>query len=795
MNKIMLMVYACFSPFLGIAQNDTVKGQVNDSLNSPVPLVHVMVFNEDTFVLGAITNSEGRFEIANLEPGSYFLKIAAIGYADFIQEFNHKGGPTDLGVLQLITESIELDGVSLVGRKKLYQRRTNSLIINVEQSIASSGGSALELLGNTAGVSINQQNSTLSLNGKGQVAIMVNGKLSRVDGQALLSQLKSLPASDIKNLEVFSNPPARYEANGSGGMINITTKSNDNSHQGGSISLTGGYGNGEKTGASTNFHYQYGKMGLFGSYSFNRNHSLEEWALQSEFNNSLSQRSVVANSRRKPVTVSHSYNLGMEYAINNTTNLGGTLSGYSSKWDMIAFDNVIRKGDAIGIEMLDIETNEINHWNHIAGNFHVQHSLGDQHELSFDYDHLYYNDDNPSNYNIDSQEQLNFVEIQKKTPITFNVFNLDYEGQLSKSVQIEVGAKTTSSNFKNNIAVSSGEGGELVMDDELSSSTQMDEQIHALYYSFQFQLGGKTSLSAGLRYEHTDNKLQIDEIGNILNRKYDNLFPNLMFNHQINDAHRIQFNYGRRINRPTFNHLAPFVLFLGPDALYSGNVNLKPSLVNKIGVEWNWLGKYLSLDYATEKDAIAEFQPRLSEDGEQYIFKAENMDHRNILSVSIGIPFQITQWWQNDTNFTCQYETLETSFQTTDFKRNKRSFRVSSSQQFSLGSKTKLELSGYYQSPTLFGISTFGARGAFNLGLQQKLYKNYGTLKLSYNNVFASDNWKIKTSNTQPFVNTLETYFPESRIVAFTYTKNFGRNKKERKYEGNSAEEEKKRVQ
>lgn len=795
MKKIaLIMCMFCYCLF-GIAQNDVLKGRVNDSLDNPVPLVHVMVFSADTFVAGTVTDTDGNFTIKSLEQDSYTLKIAAIGYEDFVREFTYEEDPKDFGTIRLKTTSIELEGVELIGRNKLYERRANSLVINVEQNIGSSGGSALELLGNTAGVSINQQNSTLSLNGKGQVAIMVNGKLSRVDGQALLSQLKSMPASDIKNLEVFNNPPARYEANGSGGMINITTKSNDSSGQGGSVSLIGGFGKGEKTAASSNVHYQYGKMGLFGSYSFNRNRSPEEWGLQSEFDNPLSQKTVVANSLRKPVTVSHNYNLGMEYVVGNTTKLGGNLSGYSSKWDMKAFDRVIRDGHTDGTEMLDIETNEINHWNHIAENFHVQQSLGDQHKLTFDYDHLYYNDDNPSNYKIDSQEQPNFVKIQKKTPITFNVFNLDYEGQLSKSVQMEIGAKTTSSNFKNDIVVSLGEGGEVIIDDELSSSTQMDEQIHALYSSFQFQFGKKTSLSTGLRYEHTDNKLQIDGIGNMVNRKYDNLFPSLVLNHQINDTHRLQFNYGRRINRPTFNHLAPFVLFLGPDALYSGNANLQPSLVDKIGVEWKWFGKYISLEYLTEKDAIIEFQPRLSEGGEQYIFKAENIDHRNILSVSIGLPFQITQWWQNDTNFSYQYETLETSFQTTDFIRNMGSFRVTSSQQFSIGRKTKLETSGYYQSATLFGISTFGARGALNLGLRQQLKENYGTLKLSYNNVLASDNWKIKTNSTQPFVNTLETYLPESRILTLTYTKSFGKNKKEQKYKGNSADDEKKRVQ
>jgi len=794
-KRTILLLYISCSSLSGFTQDNVIKARVNDSLDTPVPLAHAMIFNDDKFVVGAVTDFDGSFAISDLKKGSYRLKIAAIGFADFIQEFTSQGNLTDLGVLRLKTNSIELEGVELVGRKKLYERKANSLIINVEQNISNSGGSALDLLSNVAGVSVNEQNSTFSLHGKGKVSIMVDGKLSRVDGQALMGLLEGMPASDIKNLEIFNNPPSKYEANGSGGMINIKTKSKNGNGQGGSVSLMGGYGNGEKTGISSNFQYRYGKIGLFGNYSVNRNRSTEEWGLESEFNSPLSQKVVSTISTRKPVTVSHNYMFGVDYAILKNTHLGGTLRGYNSKWDMLAQDNVVRNSNSNGTEILDIKTNEINQWNHISGNFHLEQSLGKDHKLTFDYDHLYYKDDNPSDYQIDSQGSTNFVEIKKETPITFNVFNLDYEGALSKTTQIEFGVKTTTSNFANDIEVSTVEVDEVVFDDELSNSTKMEEQIRAIYSSFQFQLSEKTNLTAGLRYEHTDNTLETEEEGNPLKRSYGALFPNLSLSHQINDAHRLRLNYGRRINRPTFNHLAPFVIFLGPDALYSGNANLQPAFVNIYGVEWGWSGKYIVLEYLTEKDAIVEFQPRLSTDGEQYIFKAENIDNRNILSISMGIPFRITPWWQTENNFTFQYETLEGQLQGARFKRNKGSFKMTASQQFVLTEKTTLELSGHYQSATLFGISSFGAKGALNFGVRHQFQKNHGTLQLSFSNVFASDNWKIKTKNAQPFVNTLETYLPESKILALTYTKNFGGKTKDRKYAGKSADEEKKRVE
>ncbi len=787
-------IFLCF-PLLGLGQDHAVEGQVIDSLKNPIRLVHVMIFNADTFLAGAITDMDGNFRINDLKPASYILKIEALGFKDFLKKFAHQDGPTDLGGLRLDMASIELDGVELVAKRRLYDKNPNSVIINIGQIVANSGGSAFDVLRNTAGVSVNQQNGTLTLQGNGKVTIMVNGKASRIDGQALIGLLKSIPATNIENLEIFNNPPSKYEANGSGGMIDITTTVKNAEGQGGSLSLTSGYGKAEKTGVSSSFHSQNGKFGFYGSYSFDRNRSHEKWGLESEFDNPMSQKRISVVSNRKPVTTSHNYSFGTSYSVLKNTSLSGTVSGYNSKWDMLASDEVLRNDNSNVQEALNIETNEINQWNHISPNVQIEQSIGKSHSLIFDYNHLYYKDDNPSDYQIDSQMAGCFIEIQKTTPITFDVYNLDYRGKISEKLQLEAGVKTVSSNFNNDITVSSNIQDQTFVDNGLSNNTVMKEHIRAIYASFQWKLNGKTSLTSGLRFEDTNNELEVDSEPNRVTRKYGNLFPTASITHQIKDGSSLQANFSRRINRPSFNQLAPFALFLGPDALYSGNSNLQPALVNKYGVEWSWIGKRLTVQYLTAKEAIVEFQPRLSDNGQQYIFKAENMDMRNTLSISLGLPIRVAWWWQMENNISVQHESLKFDFQGTIYERNKGSLRTTISQQFVLGRKIDLELAGYYQSPTLFGISTFGSRGALNLGMRYQLDKQHGTLKLSFSNMLASDNWNIETNTLQPFVNTTETYFPEPRVLMVTYIKSFGGGKKENKYKRNGAEQEKKRLQ
>jgi hypothetical protein len=775
------------------AQETIIKGRVSDHQDNPIPLAHLILQGSTDQVEGTISDIDGHFLFNGLRAGSYDLKIVALGYSDYIRSVTVKTGINDLGNLRIEEASVELNEVELIAQKKIYQRRKNSLVIHVEKSIAGSGGSALDLLTNMAGIRVNNQNGSLSINGKGQAIIMLNGKPSRLDGTALTALLQGMPASNIQSLEIFSNPPAKFESNGSGGVVNIRTKSRNSNQNGGSISLSSGFGSGEKGGASVDFQIGDKKLSWFGGYSFNRSRFLEEWGLKSDFEQTSNPKFVTTTSDRKPVTNAHNYSIGLEYSFLRRTTIGGNVNGYNTKWDMIASDKVGNTDGLGNVNSFDIATKEVNQWNHISGSGYISHMFVDSTQISANYDYLHYRDNNPSSYQYELNEGNVFTQIEKETPISFHVLNLDYTGKVFEKVRMEIGGKTTISRFSNDITVSNLVDADLVIDSNLSSTTQMEENIHALYTSFSFQISDRISLTTGLRYEHTSNRTQNQEQD--YHNTYNSLFPNLILSQQINTAHRLQVTYGRRINRPTFNNLAPYVLFLGPDALYSGNPVLQPSFVNMVGAEWDWGAKHLSLEYLTEKNPIVEFQPRLSTDENQYIFKAENMDHRNVLSVTFRFPWQITSWWSMENTFIYQHENIGFPFQSFVFRREKDIYRIQGSQFITLDSKTKLELSGYYQSSTLFGISTFGARGVLNVGLQHTLNRNNGTLKLSFGNMLASDNWNIRTSTLDPFVNTKETYFPESRIVLLTYTKSLGSVTKKREPRDSPSKKERERVQ
>ncbi|MTI38965.1 TonB-dependent receptor domain-containing protein [Fulvivirga lutimaris] len=785
-NRILFWIIL-LSPNLLSAQAGKIKGQVVDNMDQPIPFAHIMIIDSDSTISGIPSDIKGYFAISNLNKGHYKVVISSIGYQNLELKVELLNKTIDLKKINLISISTELDEIVIEANKELYDRRHNSVIINVDKQ-ASSGGSALDILNNAGGISVNKQNGSLSILGKGKLAIMINDRLTQLDGEALIGLLNSMPASEIKKLEIYNNPPSKYDANGTGGLIKIIT-SEDKNFNGGAVSAMAGYGQGGKTGASSNFHILKNKLELSGNYSFSRNRSPEEWALDSD----LEAMKVSTQSFRNPVTVSHNYILALDYSISNNTVLGGSFSGFYRNWDMIADDRVINNSAGNEVETFDIITKEVNKWNHWSGNFHIDQTLGKSHGLSFNYNYLYFDNSNPSSYETTIQNQPGKTSIDKKTPIGFDVFNLDYTGGISNNVKIEAGVKATFSNFDNSIVVSSLDGDNIFSGNNLSNAAKMDEKIYAAYSSLEFQFGTKTNLVTGLRYEYTANLLETDDADNDIKREYGNFFPSVSASHQLNNAQYLQFNYNRRINRPTFNHLGSFVIFLGPSALYSGNTRLNPAIVSKFGVEWGWNSKYINIEYLTEKDAITEFQPRITSN-DQYLFKAENFDKRAALIITIGSPVQITAWWKADNSFTVQNERLKTAFEQTEIDRSLNSFRISSSHRFSLGSSTTFELSGNYRSPSLFGISTFESAGSLNVGFQQTLKGNMGVLKLSYSNILASDNWKIKTEDQLLDINTFETYLPESGIVSLTYTKTFGNSKKTKKNNAHNAEEEKNRV-
>jgi hypothetical protein len=311
-------------------------------------------------------------------------------------------------------------------------------------------------------------------------------------------------------------------------------------------------------------------------------------------------------------------------------------------------------------------------------------------------------------------------------------------------------------------------------DIDFSQKIDMAENIVAAYTTLKLQVNTKTTLQTGLRWEHTYTNINSPEEKDLVLRNYHNLFPSLFLSRELNTNNSLQFSYSRRITRPTFNNLAPFVSFKDPYSFWSGNAALKPTLTDAMQVSYQLKKKYLlSLQASQDKNAINWLVRLDAQTNKQNVYIA-NVDQTRTYSLNLSIPVEVTSWWQMQNNLAVILQQNNSVYEGIKLALNGRYGRINSTQNFKLPYNLNLEISGYYQSRALFGIFQQKGMGSVNLGIQKKLNKERGALNCSISDIFWTNRFNIKLA--YPYVNLDQTFFNnfEPRVVRLTYNRNFG---------------------
>ena len=269
-----LIIFLCCLFSLTANAQYRLTGTVVDEQAEGLPGVNVMVLDavDSSLVKGAVSDINGQFELPGLAGQSYVVALRYIGFETKYQAVTLQQD-TDLGVVTLQTASTALEEVVVTAKKPFYEQKIDRLVVNVEDSPSNAGATALEVLERSPGVQVDRVNNELALNGKKEVMVMIDGKMSRQSADALMQMLNSMNAGNVAKIELITNPPAKYEAAGTGGIINIQTISSVELGTTGSINVNAGYGDGEKSGVSGSFSNQKEKVSLFGDFSFNRDHT------------------------------------------------------------------------------------------------------------------------------------------------------------------------------------------------------------------------------------------------------------------------------------------------------------------------------------------------------------------------------------------------------------------------------------------------------------------------------------------------------------------------------------------
>ena len=270
----------------------------------------------------------------------------------------------------------------------------------------------------------------------------------------------------------------------------------------------------------------------------------------------------------------------------------------------------------------------------------------------------------------------------------------------------------------------------------------------------------------------------------------------MILSRSLNEQSQLNLAYSRRISRPIYNQLAPFVLFFDPNTFISGNANLQPAISNNLRISYNIKSYQLSLSYTHTNDAIAQFQPSVVPEENILLLQSENLDKRETFNASLTIPVTVTKHWNMYNNFIATHQSVTSSYTGEAISTSQVSWRINSLQSIRLPKNYKLEVSGFYQSPVLFGVAQIKSYGALNVGISKKFKDDKGTLSLNAENILNSAGWRTQAFFPEQHLDMTGEFIFGYRTIKLSFSNSFGNSKiKKRQGRKTGSEDERKRVE
>lgn len=781
MNALLFIVtFLCSS--IGALGQVSIKGRISDQ-QQYLPSATVLLLDLDsTMIKGIVTDPEGAFVFEHVAPGHYFITVSMIGY---VKASSQQISVADKDVILpdiFLTESVTtLSEVVVKEERQLFDQKVDRLVVNVQSSITSSGSTVLEVLQKSPGIVVNKQNNSISMNGKSGVRVMLNGKAMQLPLDVVVQMLDGMSASNVEKLELITSPPAEYEAEGNAGIIHIVTKANVETGTKGSAGLTLGARWAEALGANFNLSHRNKNFAYFVDYAISRNHNLHIMKMKRQSLNSEFVQMVTGYSHRENVTTQQNLSTGIEWNLSKNTALNVLFTGYKRDWDLRAVTTDINRVAIDSTVITEMNIHESNIWQSATGSIGLQTKVSAKSEIGFNVDYLYYHNSNPSQYNNNLfYEQGNLhdvskINLDKTTPIRFLIAKADYQYNVSPSFIFEAGVKVVTSTLDNDVLVLRGVNNEWTTDPALTSYSTLDEQVGAGYISTKWQAGNQWQINTGLRYEYTHSSLSTPSQKDLIKRRYGYLFPSFSVKKNLNTETDLQFSYSRRLTRPTYNDIAPFVFFWGPNTFSAGNTALYPSIADAVTAGYHLKQWIISLQFTHARREIIFLQPEVDNQSNTFTYRSQNLNYLNTLGLTNSYSMSVAPWWEIQSNVTAQYQAAKTSHLPNNVMLYRFGLNINVVSLFTLPRDFSIEISGTYQSKSISGISEYLPLGSLNAGVQKSFGKK-GTIRLSIDDVLGTTNWRIKTNSPDNNLNSYFDYDWHNRFIRLTYTWNLGNN-------------------
>lgn len=739
-----LLLFLFFAPVLAVAQSDdsyVISGKIiEEASKQPIPYATVVGKDNDTeqVIAGASSNEKGLFSLVLPRP-NVFVEVKFMGYQTLrIDSVIFQGGKADLGELSLISNVTDLEGVEIRAEKSSVEFKLDKRVFNVGKDISSTGMGALEVLNNVPSVNVDIEGAITLRNNSG-VQILINGKPSVLaDEQS--GALGSITADQIEKIEVITNPSAKYEAEGSAGIINIVLKKDSKKGLNGSISANTGWPHNHSIGGSMNYRTEnFNFFTQFGAgyrslprYFNNENTSFEDST--SVFSDGIDFR----NENFYNIT------LGTDYHINEFNVI--TLSG------SFAYE-IEDQPSATTFNITDLEGNSISSWEREestqATNPKWEYDLQYVKQFKNDKDHRlelsalgrYFGKDLSSeftNRGISGSEPLPDQETRTNFRQGDYTFKADYTNPLTDKINIETGAQYVLNDVGNDFAVFNEENGEFIADSNFTNNFEFIQNVLGIYATGSYE-GEKWGVKLGLRGENTILNTLLTNTNERNELNYTNLFPTLHMSYKFSKRYSIQAGYSRRIYRPRLWDLNPFFNIRNNFNIRQGNPNLMPEFTDSYELTGIFIWKKFTLNASIYNLYTTDVIERVTFfEGNVNIRQPENVGISNTTGLEINAKYNVTDWFTVSGDFNYGYFLRRGTFNDQNFDFTGQKYTAELTTKYKLVRGIDLEMSGEYSSPV---ENVQGRQSGFafmNAGVRKKINKGKFIVSLSVRDIFAS---------------------------------------------------------
>ena len=795
---ILLSLSVCLQAQSGIS------GRITDQDNIPVTNATILLLNDtdSTYITGTTSDMDGRFEMLNLKPAHYILSFSMIGFKKINMQQAVQNTTNELGDIVLEEDTYMLSAVSVTGKRPPVKVEPGKMTINLSSALLSTDGNILDALRKLPGVIV-QNDGTIILNGKPGANVLIDDKVTYLSGENLISYLRAIPAGSVENIELISQPSSKYDASGISGMINIRTKKT--MEQGINIAVSSGLERGKCTrgNETLTLNFRHKKLNLYAGYSYYWGKDFIELSVSGYYLDPVtSGRLDLRKDFTSDITrqyKGHYVKSGVDYGLSEKISAGIYLS---SSWlnrsknevtisDFFYRDHIQSDSTLTAVNLPDYR------YTNITGGANITYKFAEtgKWDASFDYQLFDQEDDHLLRSFFETGTSPKKDTLSGKTNGDINIYsgqtNLCYG--ISGKFEITAGLKSVFVDIGSNALYKDLVAGNWQINNNLSSNFAYRENIHAGYLQLNAGWTSRFSTETGLRLENTYTESDYGSIvqDTAFSKNYLHLFPALTAQYRLSENHSLSVVYGRRIVRPNYRNMNPFVEVRDQFLYEQGNTGLQPELIDNIEISWLFRKRYsFNVFYTHRKNPIS--LSFLVEDSRVLIMPL-NLSGNNSFGLRVGLnnlePFK---WWMVNINGSLTYKQFDWMMSGKTFKNEVATPMIHISNQFALPYGWKGEVSGFYSGEMIEGQTRVEPLWTISLGIRKNLLNDRFSLYIYVQDIFYSNRPRVCIDSNYLYYTSKEKN--DSRMAGISLGYRFSRGREIKKSRNENRIEESKRI-